>query len=98
MDTALTEKHCSVGVHHTTSNNMERCPIFSSPGFCVSRTENEYTSPDLSATKTSSSAWVNTRDVHRRTTHLQEDNHRLYTQPYREISTEGTVHPKRIIT
>lgn len=49
---------------------MDRWPIFSSPSLCGSSTEKEYTSPDLSATSSSSSAGLNTRDVHLLATHL----------------------------
>lgn len=55
---------------HTTANNMDRWPIFSSPCVCGSATENEYTSPDLSATSSSSSALLNCSDVHLLTTNL----------------------------
>lgn len=60
----------------TRASSIDRWPIFSSPSFCGSTTENTYTSPDLSATSSSSSAWVNTRDVHLLTTHLLDTQRR----------------------
>lgn len=61
----------------TTANNMDRWPIFSSPSACGCTTEKEYTSPDLSAASSSSSARLNTREVQRLTTNLRDTDTQL---------------------